>query len=70
MDGAIVKVLVEPGDSVKRGQTLIVLEAMKMEHQLKAGITGVVEAINSQPGQQVRARQLLATIIPIADGEE
>ncbi len=69
MDGAIVKVLVEPGDAVKRGQTLIVLEAMKMEHQLKAGITGVVEAINSQPGQQVRARQLLATIIPVADGD-
>ncbi len=67
MDGAIVKVLVGAGEAVTRGQTLVVLEAMKMEHQLKAGITGVVDAITIQAGQQVKARQLLATIVPEAD---
>ncbi len=70
MDGAIVKVLVDPGDAVVRGQTMVVLEAMKMEHQLKAGIAGTVEAISIQPGQQVKARQLLATISPDPSEQE
>jgi geranyl-CoA carboxylase alpha subunit len=70
MDGAIVKVLVSAGDAVVRGQTLVVLEAMKMEHQLKAGIAGTVEAISIQPGQQVKARQLLATISPDPSEQE
>jgi geranyl-CoA carboxylase alpha subunit len=63
MDGAIVKVLVGEGDSVVQGQTLAVLEAMKMEHQLKAGVAGTVVSIGVQPGQQVKARQLLASIL-------
>ncbi len=70
MDGAIVKLLVSAGDAVVRGQTMVVLEAMKMEHQLKAGIAGTVEAINIQPGQQVKARQLLATISPDPSEQE
>ena len=70
MDGAIVKVLVSAGDTVVRGQTMVVLEAMKMEHQLKAGIAGTVEAISIQPGQQVKARQLLATISPDPSEQE
>lgn len=66
MDGAIVDVLVKEGDTVKAGQTLVVLEAMKMEHALKAGISGTVTAINCEAGQQVKSRQLLATL----EGEE
>ena len=62
MDGAIVDVLVSEGDTVEAGQTLVVLEAMKMEHALKAGISGTVTAINCEPGQQVKTRQLLATV--------
>ncbi|MCW8327825.1 acetyl/propionyl/methylcrotonyl-CoA carboxylase subunit alpha [Photobacterium sp. SDRW27] len=62
MDGIIVDVPVKNGDSVKAGQTLVVLEAMKMEHPLKADISGVVTAITCQPGQQVRSKQLLATV--------
>lgn len=70
MDGAIVKVLVEEGDCVERGQTIVVLEAMKMEHQLKAGVAGIVESISAQVGQQVKARQLLANIAVAATEQE
>ena len=63
MDGAIVSVLVEPGATVKKGQTLIILEAMKMEHPLKADRDGLVEKIQVKPGDQVKIRQVLATLL-------
>ncbi|RLA55918.1 MAG: 3-methylcrotonyl-CoA carboxylase, partial [Gammaproteobacteria bacterium] len=62
MDGAIVAVLVQVGDAVSAGQTLVVLEAMKMEHQLKAGIDGVVATVSAAPGDQVKNRQVLVTL--------
>lgn len=62
MDGAIVQVAVEEGQAVSRGQTLVVLEAMKMEHQLKADADGVVEKILVAPSQQVKGRQLLVQL--------
>ncbi|NIB42219.1 acetyl/propionyl/methylcrotonyl-CoA carboxylase subunit alpha [Pseudomaricurvus alkylphenolicus] len=66
MDGAIVEVLVNEGDAVEAGQTLVILEAMKMEHPLKAGISGTVSAISCEAGQQVKSKQLLVSV----DGEE
>jgi geranyl-CoA carboxylase alpha subunit len=66
MDGAIISVNVAPGDSVLIGQTLVVLEAMKMEHALKATLAGVVKSVSCEVGQQVKSRQLLAEIV---DGE-
>jgi geranyl-CoA carboxylase alpha subunit len=62
MDGAIVEVLVSEGDTVSVGQTLVVLEAMKMEHPLKAGIDGTVTGINCNAGQQVKSKQVLITV--------
>ncbi|MBT4521195.1 MAG: acetyl/propionyl/methylcrotonyl-CoA carboxylase subunit alpha [Halieaceae bacterium] len=62
MAGAIVDVLVHSGERVAAGQTLVVLEAMKMEHPLKAGIDGVVEEVNASPGDQVKARQVVMTV--------
>ena len=41
---------------------MVVLEAMKMEHALKAGISGTVTAVSCEVGQQVKSRQLLATV--------
>jgi len=64
MDGAIIDVLTHVGDAVSRGQTLVVLEAMKMEHQLKADTDGVVESVNASTGDQVKERQLLVTVVP------
>ena len=62
MDGAIVDVVVAEGERVSRGQTLVVLEAMKMEHPLKADMDGTVAAIHCQAGDQVKSRQLLVEL--------
>ncbi len=64
MDGAIVAIAVAVGQPVSRGDTLLVLEAMKMEHPLKADSDGIVESINVSVGSQVKGRQLLATLTP------
>ncbi|KAA5804891.1 acetyl/propionyl/methylcrotonyl-CoA carboxylase subunit alpha [Alkalicaulis satelles] len=53
MPGKVLSVAVKPGDAVKKGQTLVVLEAMKMEHALAAPRDGVVEAVNAETGAQV-----------------
>ena len=63
MDGAIVAVLVSEGERVEMGQTLVVLEAMKMEHPLKAGVSGVVDQVATEVGQQVKSQQLLASVL-------
>ncbi len=70
MDGAIVAILVEEGQMVEAGQTLVVLEAMKMEHQLKAGVAGRVESISTQVGQQVKTKQILVTVKGAEDAAE
>ncbi|MGB3124958.1 MAG: acetyl/propionyl/methylcrotonyl-CoA carboxylase subunit alpha [Pseudomonas sp.] len=62
MDGAIVEVRVSAGENVFKGQLLLVLEAMKMEHPLTAGIDGVVKAVQVIAGDQVRNRQILLEI--------
>lgn len=61
-DGKIVGVHVEPGVQVKKGQTLVVLEAMKMEFQLTAPVAGTISTVSVEPGQQVKSRQLLLQI--------
>jgi acetyl-CoA carboxylase biotin carboxylase subunit len=53
MPGKIVSVSVKAGDSVTRGQTLLVLEAMKMEHALAAPFDGVVAELSAEAGGQV-----------------
>ena len=62
MDGAIVDVLVSEGAQVRKGQLLLVLEAMKMEHPLKAGIDGVIKRLQVGPGDQVKNRQILLEV--------
>nr|WP_273454019.1 biotin carboxylase N-terminal domain-containing protein [Nevskia ramosa] len=65
-DGKIVAVFVKPGETVAKGQTLAVLEAMKMEFQLAAPIAGSIEAVSVSAGDQVKARQLLVKMTPAA----
>jgi geranyl-CoA carboxylase alpha subunit len=62
MDGCVVEVLVQPGDQVERGQTLIVVEAMKLELRVPADLAGVVGAVHVARGAQVKARQLLVEV--------
>ncbi|MDP2376589.1 acetyl-CoA carboxylase biotin carboxylase subunit [Reyranella sp.] len=62
MDGRIVAIKVAAGDAVTRGQTLVVLEAMKIQHQLKAALDAKVESVSVQEGQQVANRTVLVTM--------
>lgn len=59
MPGLVVRVLVEPGHLVEAGQGLIVLEAMKMENELKARAGGRIRAVRAGPGQAVEKGQVL-----------
>ena len=62
MQGTIVKVLVEVGQSVEAGQSVVVFEAMKMENQIEADKSGVVKAINVAPGDTVGAGDVVVVI--------
>lgn len=62
MDGAVINILVNKGDQVVKGQTLLVLEAMKIQQQIRSDVDGVVEDILGQQGQQVKKRQMLFSI--------
>jgi geranyl-CoA carboxylase alpha subunit len=62
MAGRIVKVMAEPGAEVAKNQVLVILEAMKMEHELRALANGVVETVAAKPGDQVAIRQTLVTL--------
>ncbi|MBJ7299181.1 acetyl/propionyl/methylcrotonyl-CoA carboxylase subunit alpha [Marinobacter salarius] len=62
MDGAIIDVLVQAGQAVKQGDTLVILEAMKMEHPVKADRDGTVGEILATKGDQVKRSQLLVEI--------
>lgn len=62
MPGKIVKVLVSPGETVEAGRGVLVMEAMKMENELKAARAGVVQEIKVKEGQAVEMGALLLVI--------
>lgn len=62
MPGKVVQVLVSEGDQVAEGDVVLILEAMKMENELRAPRGGVVKALYAQPGQDVEANTVLAEI--------
>ncbi|MBV9121620.1 MAG: hypothetical protein JOZ39_13000 [Chloroflexi bacterium] len=62
MNGVVRKVLVNEGASVESRQTLVVLEAMKMEHSVQAPFAGIVRRLEVKPGDVVTAKQPLAEI--------
>ena len=64
MNGVIVSVLAKPDDPVAKGQCIVVLEAMKMQHEIAAERDGTVGKILVKPGDQVATRQLLAELKP------
>ena len=66
MPGKVLELLCNVGDTVESGQTLIVMEAMKMEHRIAANGSGKIVAIHHQVGEQVDAG---AVLIDIADIE-
>src|SRR3954470_22994938 len=62
MPGKIIRVLVKPGDAVAARQPIMVIEAMKMENELRAAGHGTVAEIHAMEGQSVDAGALLAVI--------
>ena len=62
MPGKIVDVKVKVGDAVKKGQTVLVLEAMKMENDIVAPEDGTVASINAAVGSAVEAGETIATL--------
>jgi acetyl-CoA/propionyl-CoA carboxylase biotin carboxyl carrier protein len=62
IQGTVVRVAVEPGDSVMRGQTVCVVEAMKMENDVAAHRDGVLATVAATPGMAVRVGDPIAEI--------
>lgn len=64
MPGLIVRVLVAPGERVVAGDGVVVIEAMKMENELRAGDAGIVGDVAVRTGDVVDREQVLVTLTP------
>jgi biotin carboxyl carrier protein len=62
MPGKIIRVLVQPGEKVEAGQGLLVVEAMKMQNEIRSPKNGTVERLLVKEGQPVNAGEILAWI--------
>ncbi|KAL2906609.1 Methylcrotonoyl-CoA carboxylase subunit alpha mitochondrial [Bienertia sinuspersici] len=60
MAGLVVKVLSKNGDKVEAGQSVVVMEAMKMEHVVKTPSSGVIHGLEAAPGMQVSDGSILS----------
>ncbi|MDR2991254.1 MAG: acetyl-CoA carboxylase biotin carboxylase subunit [Burkholderiaceae bacterium] len=69
MNGRVVAVLAQVGQSVQVGQPIVTLEAMKMEHVHAAPVTGVLTALHVQVGEQVAASRVVAEIEMPSSGD-
>ena len=62
MPGMILKVKKQPGDEVIQGESVMILEAMKMENDLRAPVSGIIKSINVKEGIAVEKGTVLFTI--------
>ncbi|MBN1963521.1 MAG: biotin/lipoyl-binding protein [Anaerolineae bacterium] len=62
MPGMIIEVRVKPGDVIEAGQTLVILESMKMENELKAPRAGTIGVVHIRQGDNVEANKSLVTL--------
>jgi 3-methylcrotonyl-CoA carboxylase alpha subunit len=69
MPGRVTRLLVEPGAKVRRGEPLVVIEAMKMEHTVTAPTAGVVTAVRFAAGDMVEEGAELIALAPAGDNE-
>ena len=69
MPGLVVRVQVKAGDRVEAGMGLVVVEAMKMENELRAPRPGVVETVHVAAGEAVEKGATLITLAPLANAE-
>jgi 3-methylcrotonyl-CoA carboxylase alpha subunit len=70
MPGVIVKLLVAPGEAVTRGQPLLIMEAMKMEHRICAPAAGAVSAFCFEAGDSVDGGEELLQFEPADSARE
>ncbi|PWH12974.1 MAG: acetyl-CoA carboxylase biotin carboxyl carrier protein subunit [Anaerolineae bacterium] len=63
MPGLVVSVPVEEGQTIKKGQVLLILESMKMQNELKSPRDGTVHRIRVRPGESVEQRQTLLSVM-------
>lgn len=64
MPGSVISLAVRVGQAVKRGDTLMVIESMKMETTLVAGVDGTVSAVHVQVGQTFERDATLVSVEP------
>ena len=67
MPGKVVEVHVKEGDAISEGDPLLVLEAMKMQNDLKSPVSGIVTKVNVADGQNVEATTVMVVIEPEAE---
>ena len=69
MPGLLIQFRVAPGERVAAGQSLAVMEAMKMQNELPSPGDGLVQAIHVAAGQTVESEQALVTLAPLPPGD-
>lgn len=62
MPGKVIRVLAKSGDAVEAGQGLLVIEAMKMQNEIRSPKSGIVERLHIKEGQAVNAGEVLCTV--------
>ncbi len=62
MPGRVVRVLVSPGDRIRRGEPVVVLEAMKMQNEIPAPADALVQAVHVREGDSIPANRLIAVL--------
>lgn len=63
LPGTIIKLLVKPGEKVKKGHVLLIQEAMKMQNRILAPIEGVISEIDVKEGDKIAKNHLMVKII-------
>ena len=62
MPGLIIKILKQEGERVEVGDTILILEAMKMQNDIQAKVAGTIQQMNVKQGENVEMRQVLCVI--------
>lgn len=62
MPGTVISLFANPGDAVKKGQKLLVFEAMKMENELTSPVDGVISEVRTSVGKSIAAGELLIVL--------
>ncbi len=70
MPGSVIKLLVNEGDKVKPDQPLVIVEAMKMENEVRSMMDGVVDKVLVEAGQQVGFGEIMIELAPINGADE